>query len=192
FFVHLPLVNVQLYFLPVGNDCVKTLESISVQRGGSVIVPCYIDQKDKQHVKYWCKGKTWSSCTTMVRSDSPQSKGDMSIIDDPDQLVFYVTMRNLQEENSDTYWCGVDTDGASTADEVDDGAYLYLTVTTGKTGLLQLSESEVLWFVLLPCSQKTGLNPTSCWNSLEHSTYSEHLRKHLFTRNRSCTKCSVF
>ncbi|KPP60375.1 polymeric immunoglobulin receptor-like [Scleropages formosus] len=142
-----------VFYMTMRNLQEKDTDTYWYGRGGSVIVPCYIDEKDKQHVKYWCKGKTWSSCTTMVRSDSPQSKGDMSIIDDPDQLVFYVTMRNLQEENSDTYWCGVDTDGASTADEVDDGAYLYLTVTTANPGVKTVSwiSTQRAGSVTIPC-----------------------------------------
>ncbi|XP_018599709.2 polymeric immunoglobulin receptor-like [Scleropages formosus] len=111
-----------------GNNCVRTLEKITVQRGGSVIIPCLYEQKYKDHVKYWCKGSMYTFCRTMVRSDSPQSKGDVSIADDPDQLVFTVTMRNLQEKDSDTYWCVVEIGGTGT---IDDRTSLELKVITG-------------------------------------------------------------
>ncbi|KPP60953.1 hypothetical protein Z043_121001 [Scleropages formosus] len=81
---------------------------LPAERGGSVTIPCHYNQIYKHHVKYWCKGFRWKSCSTMVRTDSPQSKGDVSITDDPNQLVFTVTMRNLQDKDSDTYWCAVE------------------------------------------------------------------------------------
>ncbi|KPP61216.1 hypothetical protein Z043_120713 [Scleropages formosus] len=61
-----------------------------------------------------------------------ESKGEVSVTDDQDQLGFTVTMRNLQEKDSDWYWCAVEING----DDDDDGTSLYFTVTTGKMGLL--------------------------------------------------------
>ncbi|KAL4597508.1 CMRF35-like molecule 3 [Arapaima gigas] len=113
-----------------GHDCVRTLETVTVQRGGSVTIPCLYDQEYKHHVKYWCRGGIWSSCSTMVRTDSPQTEGEVSITDHPDQLLFNVTMRNLQEKYSGWYWCAVEIGGLGT---VDDSVSLYLSVTTGKT-----------------------------------------------------------
>uniref|UniRef100_A0A8C9V4N4 Immunoglobulin domain-containing protein n=1 Tax=Scleropages formosus TaxID=113540 RepID=A0A8C9V4N4_SCLFO len=109
-----------------GEVCIFYL-SFTAERGGSVTIPCHYDQKYKHHVKYWCKGYHWSTCTIMVRSDSRQSKGDVSINDDPDQLVFTVTMRNLQDKDSGTYWCAVEINGGS-----DDAVILPLIVRTGK------------------------------------------------------------
>uniref|UniRef100_A0A8C9RWD4 Immunoglobulin domain-containing protein n=1 Tax=Scleropages formosus TaxID=113540 RepID=A0A8C9RWD4_SCLFO len=96
-----------------GVQSVWAESSFTAERGGSVTIPCHYDQKYKHHVKYWCKGYHWSTCTIMVRSDSRQSKGDVSINDDPDQLVFTVTMRNLQDKDSGTYWCAVEINGGS-------------------------------------------------------------------------------
>ncbi|XP_029110349.1 polymeric immunoglobulin receptor-like [Scleropages formosus] len=123
------LYLVLLIFTTVpGNGCVRTSKNISQPRGGSVTIPCYYDYIYIHHVKYWCKGYTWSSCSTMVRTDTPQWKGDVSIADDPDQRVFYVTMRNLKEEDSGWYWCGVETGGIGIAVYL---TALYLTVTPG-------------------------------------------------------------
>ncbi|XP_018588632.2 uncharacterized protein LOC108922784 [Scleropages formosus] len=116
-----------------GVQSVWTVSRISAERGGLVTIPCYYDQKYKQHVKYWCKGYTWSSCTTMVHSDSPQSKGEVSITDDTDQLVFSVTMRNLQMKDTDWYWCGV-KDGR---DRV--GAPLYLNISDNNLVLINMN-----------------------------------------------------
>ncbi|XP_048866331.1 CMRF35-like molecule 8 [Brienomyrus brachyistius] len=102
---------------------VRTVSWESAERGGSVTIPCYYDQKYKDHVKYWCKGRDWNSCSTLARSDSNQTAGKVSVSDDPTHLVFNVTMRNLQETDSDTYWCAVDIHRAA-----DDGVYLQLIV----------------------------------------------------------------
>ncbi|XP_029110342.1 CMRF35-like molecule 7 [Scleropages formosus] len=108
-----------------GIQSVRTRSWISAESGMSVTIRCHYDQKYKHHVKYWCKGYTWLHCTTIVRTDSPQSKGEVSIHDDPNQLVFNVTMRNLQEKDSDWYWCVVEIDWGS-----DDGVFLQLMVKT--------------------------------------------------------------
>nr|XP_023701230.1 polymeric immunoglobulin receptor-like isoform X1 [Paramormyrops kingsleyae]XP_023701231.1 polymeric immunoglobulin receptor-like isoform X1 [Paramormyrops kingsleyae] len=102
---------------------VRTVSWVSAERGGSVTIPCYYDQKYKDHVKYWCRGRDWNSCSSLARSDSNQSAGKVSISDDPAHLVFNVAMRNLQEMDSDTYWCAVEIHGAA-----DDGVYLQLMV----------------------------------------------------------------
>uniref|UniRef100_A0A8C9RXI7 Ig-like domain-containing protein n=1 Tax=Scleropages formosus TaxID=113540 RepID=A0A8C9RXI7_SCLFO len=116
---------------------VTTFGHLSVRSGGSLTIPCFYDQEYKQHVKYWCKGRLWTSCSTLVRSDSPQSKSDVSIADDPDQLVFTVTMTNLQEKDSDTYWCAVEIGGFGTMDDYV-AVLLPITVLEGKLYIVNI------------------------------------------------------
>ncbi|KPP57732.1 polymeric immunoglobulin receptor-like, partial [Scleropages formosus] len=106
-----------------GGQRVWTESWMSAEGGGSVTVPCYYDQRYKHHVKYWCKGFIWELCSILVRTDSAPNKGDMSITDDPDRLVFTVTMRNLQEKDTDWYWCAVEI-----GDTADYGAFLPVIV----------------------------------------------------------------
>ncbi|XP_048866451.1 polymeric immunoglobulin receptor-like [Brienomyrus brachyistius] len=106
---------------------VRTVSWVSAERGGSVTIPCYYDQKYKHHVKYWCRGSNWNSCSTLARSDSSQPAGKVSLSDDPAHLVFNVTMSNLQETDSDTYWCAVEIHRAA-----DDCVYLQLMVMEAK------------------------------------------------------------
>uniref|UniRef100_A0A3B3RK91 Immunoglobulin domain-containing protein n=1 Tax=Paramormyrops kingsleyae TaxID=1676925 RepID=A0A3B3RK91_9TELE len=82
---------------------VSTMKRVSVQRGGSVTIPCFYGDGYETHVKYWCRGYNVSSCTPIVHSDSPQ-EGKVSIRDDPDQRVFTVTINNLTAGDSD-YVC---------------------------------------------------------------------------------------
>ncbi|XP_072566702.1 uncharacterized protein [Paramormyrops kingsleyae] len=102
---------------------VRTVSWVSAKKRGSVTIPCYYDQKYKHHVKYWCRGYYWNSCSILARSDSNQPAGKVSISDDPTHPVFNVTMRNLKETDSDTYWCAVEIHEAA-----DDGVYLQLIV----------------------------------------------------------------
>ncbi|XP_072567732.1 polymeric immunoglobulin receptor-like [Paramormyrops kingsleyae] len=113
-----------------GSDSVSSVGRVSVQSGGSVTIPCFYEDQYKTHVKYWCKGSDWSSCTTIVCSDSPQKKGEASIRDDPDQRVFNVTMNNLTDGDSGSYWCGVEIGRGSAV-----GTWVSLSVTEGSPGL---------------------------------------------------------
>uniref|UniRef100_A0A3B3T5D3 Ig-like domain-containing protein n=1 Tax=Paramormyrops kingsleyae TaxID=1676925 RepID=A0A3B3T5D3_9TELE len=122
-----------------GVDSVSSVGQVSVQSGGSVTIPCFYEGRYESNVKYWCRGHDWSSCTSIVRTDFPRKKGEVSIRDDPDQRVFTVTMNNLQTGVSDYYWCCVDISGAS-----DVGEKVYLSVTEGKTSVLQTVANEML------------------------------------------------
>uniref|UniRef100_A0A8C9UYG6 Immunoglobulin domain-containing protein n=1 Tax=Scleropages formosus TaxID=113540 RepID=A0A8C9UYG6_SCLFO len=144
---------------------------ISAESGMSVTIRCHYDQKYKHHVKYWCKGYTWLHCTTIVRTDSPQS--DVSITDDPNQLVFTVTMRNLQDKDSDTYWCAVEIGRGS-----DDGVYLQLLVKDHKVPLLFQSKQGNSNRV----SSVTGVTSVSCFprrvsvTSAKSNSHAENVR----------------
>uniref|UniRef100_A0A8C9TP14 Ig-like domain-containing protein n=1 Tax=Scleropages formosus TaxID=113540 RepID=A0A8C9TP14_SCLFO len=116
-----------------GVQSVWAESSFTAERGGSVTIPCHYDQKYKHHVKYWCKGYHWSTC-------------DVSINDDPDQLVFTVTMRNLQDKDSGTYWCAVEINGGS-----DDAVILPLIVRTGKLKFVPDVVFIVGGSVTIPC-----------------------------------------
>ncbi|XP_048866459.1 polymeric immunoglobulin receptor-like isoform X2 [Brienomyrus brachyistius] len=103
---------------------VSTLNTVSVQRGGSVTIPCFYDNMYQQHEKYWCNGSDWSSCTPIVHSKSSNISSEVSIRDDPDQRVFNVTMNNLTAGDSGSYWCGVEISGGAAV-----GSRVSLSVT---------------------------------------------------------------
>uniref|UniRef100_A0A3B3TAX7 Ig-like domain-containing protein n=1 Tax=Paramormyrops kingsleyae TaxID=1676925 RepID=A0A3B3TAX7_9TELE len=101
-----------LIILPAGADSVSTVNWVSAWRGGSVTIPCFYGDRYKTHVKYWCRGREWSSCTPIVHSDSPQ-EGNVSVRDDPDQRVFTLTINNLTAGDSGYYSCGLKVNGRS-------------------------------------------------------------------------------
>ncbi|KAI1901295.1 hypothetical protein AGOR_G00032840 [Albula goreensis] len=127
-----PLIFILLFLPGTGADSVRTVSSLTVQRGGSFTIPCHYDEGYEHHVKYWCKGSPWISCTIVVRTDSPQSKGGVSITDDPAQQVFTVTLSDLQVTDSGKYWCAVEKGGYET---LDDKVSISLSVTAGTPAL---------------------------------------------------------
>uniref|UniRef100_A0A8C9RTF6 Immunoglobulin domain-containing protein n=1 Tax=Scleropages formosus TaxID=113540 RepID=A0A8C9RTF6_SCLFO len=101
-----------------------------LQRLWTLTIQCHYDEEYRVHVKYWCRMRTQSSCTTIVSTDTPERRGQVSITDDSTHNVFYVTMRDLKMMDSDVYWCGVETSNRKLY-----MASLNLTVTAGAVGL---------------------------------------------------------
>ncbi|XP_065133019.1 polymeric immunoglobulin receptor-like [Paramisgurnus dabryanus] len=101
--VSLKIILVILW-LTTGDEC----RTLTVQTGGSVIIPCHYESKYTQHKKYWCYHPlgSYSSCSFLAYAN--ETKRNVSVIDHPDQSLFTVTMRNLQEQNTGTYWCAVE------------------------------------------------------------------------------------
>ncbi|XP_026134554.1 uncharacterized protein LOC113112842 isoform X3 [Carassius auratus] len=98
---------------------------LTVQTGGSLIIPCHYDRKYTDHKKYWCfdAKSAYNYCSILAYAN--ETKGRVSVIDHPDQSFFTVTMRNLQNEDTGAYWCVVEIGGIF---ERDESEQLYLTV----------------------------------------------------------------
>ncbi|XP_077415015.1 polymeric immunoglobulin receptor isoform X2 [Vanacampus margaritifer] len=106
-----------------------TQKEYTVLEGDSLILPCPYEPQYASNVKYWCRGKIRASCTSLARTDDSlsdgQSEDKVSIFDDPIQQVFTVRMKNLMEEDSGWYMCGVELGGIW---EADDYAFTYVKV----------------------------------------------------------------
>ncbi|CAB1318989.1 unnamed protein product, partial [Coregonus sp. 'balchen'] len=99
--------------------------SVSVKTGGSITIPCRYDQKYKTHVKYWCKGYYFNSCSPVVRTYPPNGTAKASISDDINQLTFTVTMTDLGSEDTEWYCCAVEINVG--ADVRIEGFHLFVT-----------------------------------------------------------------
>ncbi|XP_029565871.1 uncharacterized protein LOC115159899 isoform X4 [Salmo trutta] len=60
-----------------GTDGIRLM---SVWTGDSINIPCIYHQDYINHVKYWCKGHSWITCSYVVRTDHPNSS-DSPIVD---------------------------------------------------------------------------------------------------------------
>lgn len=106
------------------------MEELTVLEGKSLTIPCHYEPQYASYVKYWCRGRMHQFCTSLARTDDPGSTEEkVSIYDDPVQLVFTVTVKDLKEEDSGWYLCGVEIGGLWSADAV---AYTNIKVVHGE------------------------------------------------------------
>ncbi|XP_054625251.1 polymeric immunoglobulin receptor-like isoform X2 [Dunckerocampus dactyliophorus] len=69
-------------------------------------------------------------CSSLARTDDALPGEKVSIVDDPVQQVFTVTMKDMKEDDAGWYMCGVEIGGFWTADVT---AFTYIKVTPGMT-----------------------------------------------------------
>ncbi|MBN3314612.1 MAP4 protein, partial [Atractosteus spatula] len=116
--------------------------SLRGPEGGSITVQCRYDSYYDTSMKYWCKGREWSTCKTVK----------VSVRDDQSHRVFTMTLNSLEKKDEDWYWCAIERTG------VDYGIPLYLAVDnvmirSGWCGLFsigscwQLCYSLHFWFL---------------------------------------------
>lgn len=122
------------FICPSGLLCgLMTEDLFTVLEGNSLILPCHYELQYASNIKYWCRGKMREFCTSLARTDDSlldsQSEDKVTIFDDPEQRVFTVTMKNLTEESSDWYMCGVELGGFWQADV---RAFTYIKVSAGE------------------------------------------------------------
>ncbi|KAF4117804.1 polymeric immunoglobulin receptor [Onychostoma macrolepis] len=168
----LPLLLI-VFLLPGRLCTVSTVGDVSVLEGESVTVPCHYNPQYISHVKYWCQGRMREFCTSLARTDDPDSapngKGRVTIADDPTQHVFTVSMRNLTEEDSGWYWCGVELGGMWVSDST---ASLYISVIHGMSAVSSMLSAdegssvtvECLYSINLRSSEKRWCRSGN-WNS---------------------------
>lgn len=121
-----------LSWIPVFLCKITTEEELAVLEGRSVTIPCHYEPQFASYVKYWCQGRTREFCTSIAQTDdlgsANPSEDKVSISDDPAQQVFTVTMRDLKEDDSGWYMCGVKIGGVWSAD---DFAFTHIKVVHG-------------------------------------------------------------
>ncbi|XP_048051213.1 polymeric immunoglobulin receptor-like [Megalobrama amblycephala] len=92
--------------------------SVTGYSGGGVTIKCKYNRGYTAYIKYFCKGQ-W--CTDRIRTDEKYKwvqSGRFSLYDDTRSEVFTVTIRDLREEDSGTYWCGTERVGNDLYTEV--------------------------------------------------------------------------
>uniref|UniRef100_A0A9J8A1P0 Ig-like domain-containing protein n=1 Tax=Cyprinus carpio carpio TaxID=630221 RepID=A0A9J8A1P0_CYPCA len=98
------------------------VSSISVRgySGGGVNITCRYDREYTDNAKYFCRGE-WLTCSDLIRTETKDKwvdSGRFSLFVDTRAAVFTVTFRNLSEQDSGTYWCGVEKPGLDPYTEV--------------------------------------------------------------------------
>ncbi|XP_056599911.1 polymeric immunoglobulin receptor-like isoform X4 [Triplophysa dalaica] len=88
-----------------GTECLTSgsNNTFTVQRGGSVTIPCYYDSKYTQQRKFWFSEADNYAIYTNFTSET------VSVIDHPAQSLFTMTMRNLKMNQYGEFYCFVET-----------------------------------------------------------------------------------
>ncbi|XP_032413664.1 uncharacterized protein LOC116716843 [Xiphophorus hellerii] len=79
--------------------------------GGEFIIVCRYESKFLFSNKYWCRGPSRYSCDILQDTDGvakPKNKNRLSIFDLPRHVKLMVKVTNLQIEDSDVYWIGIE------------------------------------------------------------------------------------
>ncbi|XP_060762352.1 polymeric immunoglobulin receptor-like [Neoarius graeffei] len=131
---------------------VTTVGDQTLLQGQSITVPCLYNPEYIPNVKYWCKGSVHTFCTSLARTDesesAPFSNARITITDEPVQNVFMVTMRELKEEDSGWYWCGVEIGGIWNKDSY---ASLQISVKQGMSVVKDEVQAEEGGSVTVQC-----------------------------------------
>ncbi|XP_051555218.1 polymeric immunoglobulin receptor-like isoform X2 [Myxocyprinus asiaticus] len=113
------------FYLILGIHYSSTSDTFSVQTGGSVTIPCHYKRIYKQQRKYLYSD--WNHSNKYIN----YTEENLSVIDYPDQGLFTVTMRNLQEKHSGRYCCNTDTGEPSSSSAVLHDFYLQIKSVPG-------------------------------------------------------------
>uniref|UniRef100_A0A673CD44 Immunoglobulin domain-containing protein n=1 Tax=Sphaeramia orbicularis TaxID=375764 RepID=A0A673CD44_9TELE len=81
-----------------------TVSKVTVEKGGSISIPCFYESKYTDNEKYLCKGCKWKICSYEVKTNQYNSTKYL-ISDDQNQGVVTWTINDLTEEDTDCYWC---------------------------------------------------------------------------------------
>ncbi|EPQ19390.1 CMRF35-like molecule 1 [Myotis brandtii] len=95
--------------------------SVSGPRGGSATIQCRYDPGWESYSKWWCRGESWGSCDTLLKttgSEQTVRRGRMSIQDDHWRHRFTVTIEELRASDEDVYWCGIEKSGTDLGHQV--------------------------------------------------------------------------
>ncbi|XP_028376175.1 CMRF35-like molecule 7 [Phyllostomus discolor] len=104
-----------LLLIPGSSAVITGPEEVSGPEGSSLTVQCRYDPGWEKHVKYWCRGAAWSECDILVRTTGSEwgvKEDRVFIRDNQTTHTITVTMEKLRQEDTDTYWCGIEKSGS--------------------------------------------------------------------------------
>lgn len=96
---------------------------------GSVAVRCNYESRWKTYRKWWCRGASWDYCKVLIQTAGTEEevqRNRVSIRDNQTAHLLTVTMKDVRQDDTDTYWCGIQKTG------IDLGARIRVTIDPGK------------------------------------------------------------
>ncbi|XP_031727950.1 polymeric immunoglobulin receptor-like isoform X1 [Anarrhichthys ocellatus] len=113
---------------------IVTVSEVSVKAGGSISIPCLYELTYKNNVKYLCKGQFFLSCSVITNER-------FSISDDTNKGIFTVTINDLRDEDTSSYYCAV-----KIIKKFDVKERFQLSVTTSGMPSLYVDQQEISTF----------------------------------------------
>ncbi|XP_077897172.1 CMRF35-like molecule 9 isoform X3 [Ictidomys tridecemlineatus] len=108
-----PVVLLWSCLMLPGYEALKGPKDISGFEGDTVSLKCTYRKEERERKKYWCKqiGFLVHRCSSTIYSGEDGqviTQGRVSICDNPQELAFTVTLRDLTLQDAGKYWCGAD------------------------------------------------------------------------------------
>ncbi|KAL1778979.1 CMRF35-like molecule 7 [Sigmodon hispidus] len=106
-----------------------SIKGPSLVRGperGSVTIQCHYSSRWQTNNKWWCRGANWNTCRILIRtkgSEKENRSGRLSIRDNWSDNSLLVTMEMLKQNDTDTYWCGIEKFGTDRGTRVKVAVY---------------------------------------------------------------------
>uniref|UniRef100_A0A8D2GX55 CD300 molecule like family member g n=1 Tax=Urocitellus parryii TaxID=9999 RepID=A0A8D2GX55_UROPR len=178
-----PVVLLWSCLMLPGYEALKGPKYISGFEGDTVSLKCTYGKEERERKKYWCKqiGYLVPRCSSTIYSgeDGQEiTQGRVSICDNPQELAFTVTLRDLTLQDAGKYWCGADKLGFDETFLVSLTVFpappdLHLAVTTAKQGKTGTEASPVIGTVPLQhAGPHTGTSPYA--GTSAHTATSPH------------------
>ncbi|XP_051557797.1 polymeric immunoglobulin receptor-like isoform X4 [Myxocyprinus asiaticus] len=101
-------MNIILTFTLLMIPGAVTSISVTGYSEGGVIITCKYEKQYRTNMKYFCRS-IWSGCSDLIRTnikDEWVNDGRFSLYDDTRAAVFTVIIRDLNKQDSGTYYCG--------------------------------------------------------------------------------------
>ncbi|XP_071246063.1 polymeric immunoglobulin receptor-like [Salvelinus alpinus] len=93
------------------DDCCEKSVTETANLGGEATIRCYYPEDHEDSIKYFCKEQDRFICNSMNSNSNKISDTvqRLSVSDNSRKRFSTVTIRDLTEDDTGTYWCGVET-----------------------------------------------------------------------------------
>ncbi|XP_048877657.1 CMRF35-like molecule 5 isoform X3 [Brienomyrus brachyistius] len=87
-------------------------EAITVMEHEDLTVECRYQKGYENYEKYWCEGSRHLSCSVLAKTTSSYiSRSGLFLSENKTKRIINIIMKDIQEREEGTYWCGISTAG---------------------------------------------------------------------------------
>ncbi|XP_014910545.1 uncharacterized protein LOC106961370 isoform X2 [Poecilia latipinna] len=144
--------------------------------GGEFTIICTYQSKFLFSKKYWCRGRFQYNCDILLDTDGvakPKNKNRLSI-SDVQRYNIFVKVTNLQIEDSDVYWIGIEKMNADIMTSIKVTVTLVPVSKPRLWPLTPLTDSPTCWGkpVTIRCGDAKGTNVFYAWyQNIHHKSF---------------------